>query len=80
MNDKKPGPDAQWGLCIECAWWQVEPYEPLEQCTHGMCIEQTLQPYSLRVSGNSGCDLFIQGEPARAEGSGTCPPEAEPTR
>jgi hypothetical protein len=34
----------------------------------------------LRVSGISGCNLFMPGEPARAEGSGEAPPRAKPTR
>lgn len=69
-----------WGLCITCKWWQVEPDAALASTTHGLCIEQSLQPYLLRVSGGSGCGLFVAGEPARAEGSGDSPPTAVPTR
>jgi hypothetical protein len=34
----------------------------------------------LRVSGNSGCTLFMAGKPARAEGSSGQPPTAKPQR
>lgn len=71
---------SNWGLCVECKWWQVEPDATLEHTTYGVCIDQSLQPYLLRVSGGSGCNVFMKGEPARASGSGTCPPEAKPTR
>jgi hypothetical protein len=71
---------SNWGLCIKCKWWQVEPDAALASTTHGFCIEQSLQPYLLRVSGGSGCGLFVEGEPARAAGSGDCPPTAAPTR
>ncbi len=74
------GNTSNWGLCIQCKWWQVEPAAALASTTHGLCIEQSLQPYLLRVSGGSGCGLFVEGEPARAAGSGNCPPTAAPTR
>ena len=38
------------------------------------------QPFQLRVSGNSGCNRFRPGKAARAQGSGSAPPTAEPTR
>lgn len=69
-----------WGVCMSCKWWQIEPSAHRESATHGLCIDATLQPYMLRVSGRSGCTRFAQGEPARAEGSGACPPAAEPVR
>jgi hypothetical protein len=74
------GNTSNWGLCIKCKWWQVEPDGALANTTHGFCIEQSLQPYLLRVSGGSGCGLFVEGEPAQAEGSGACPPAAKPVR
>ncbi len=69
-----------WGLCLKCKWWQLEPEAELGLATHGLCIEQSLQPYLLRVSGGSGCGLFREGVPARAAGSGECPPTARPVR
>jgi len=46
----------------------------------GLCIEESLQKFRLRVSGNSGCNYFMPGKPAVAAGSGKAPPVAEPTR
>ena len=70
----------QWGLCKDCKWWQVEPDASIANTTMGLCIEEKLQPLQLRVSGNSGCTRFMPGKPARAEGSGEAPPQAEPKR
>ncbi len=69
-----------WGLCIHCKWWQLEPDAEVELDTKGQCIDQKLQPFLMRVSGDSGCNLFVEGVPARAAGSGACPPTAEPSR
>jgi len=74
------GNTSNWGLCIGCQWWQVEPDKALASTTHGLCIEQSLQPYLLRVDGGSGCGLYLAGEPGRASGSGACPPTARPMR
>ena len=46
----------------------------------GLCIEEQLQPFLLRVSGNSGCNSFMEGEVAHATGSSSAPPTAKPTR
>lgn len=70
----------EWGLCKDCKWWQIEPEGAIENTTMGLCIEEKLQPLRLRVSGNSGCNRFAAGNPARAEGSGEAPPTAEPKR
>jgi hypothetical protein len=70
----------QWGLCKECKWWQIEPDASVENPTMGLCIEETLQPYKVRVSGNSGCSLYKEGEPARAAGSSGQPTTAAPQR
>jgi hypothetical protein len=70
---------SEWGLCKDCKWWQVEPGVALAGTTMGLCIDEQLQPYRLRVSGNSGCNRFAKGEPARAPGSGDAPPTAQPT-
>ena len=69
-----------WGLCKDCKWWQIEPNDTIEDSTMGLCIDEKLQPYRLRVSGNSGCNRFMPGQPARAEGSGEAPSKAEPVR
>jgi hypothetical protein len=73
-------PDTEWGLCKDCKWWQLEPDAPIENLTLGLCIEEKLQPFQLRVSGISGCNRFRPGKPARAVGSGDAPPRAKPTR
>lgn len=72
--------DANWGPCKKCKWWQIEPAAKVANNTMGLCIETKLQPFRLRVSGNSGCNRFAPGKPAHAEGSGASPPTAEPTR
>jgi hypothetical protein len=69
-----------WGLCMDCRWWQIEPDVKIEQHTLGLCIDEDLQPFRLRVSGDSGCNHFMAGEPARARGSSSAPPTAQPTR
>jgi hypothetical protein len=72
--------NGEWGLCKDCKWWQIEPGATTANTTVGLCIEEKLQPFRLRVSGNSGCNRFTAGQPARAEGSSAAPPTAEPTR
>lgn len=67
---------AEWGLCQECKWWQIEPDATIGDRTMGLCIEEQLQPFQLRVSGDSGCTLFMPGDPARAKGSSEKPPVA----
>jgi hypothetical protein len=69
-----------WGLCKDCKWWQVEPDASLNNLTTGLCIEEKLQGFRLRVSGASGCNRFMEGKPARAKGSNDAPPTAKPTR
>jgi hypothetical protein len=71
---------SNWGLCKECQWWQIEPEANIADATMGLCIEERLQPFRLRVSGNSGCNRHATGQPARAAGSGAAPPTAEPQR
>ena len=51
-------PKTAWVLCKDCEWWQVEPDGQVASSTLGLCIEETLQPYLLRVSGDSGRNLF----------------------
>ena len=69
-----------WGLCKDCKWWQVEPDASLSNLTTGLCIEEKLQPFRLRVSGSSGCIRWMVGKPAKAKGSSSSPPTAKPTR
>lgn len=72
--------EQNWGLCKECKWWQLEPGARIANTTAGLCIEEKLQPYRLRVTGISGCNRFTPGKPAHAKGSGSAPPTAKPTR
>lgn len=72
--------ESQWGKCKGCKWWQIEPGAVVSSTTAGLCIEEKLQPFRLRVSGNSGCNRFTGGKPAHAKGSGDSPPTAKPTR
>lgn len=71
---------ADWGLCKDCKWWQIEPDAEIAGNTMGLCIDEDLQPYVLRISGDGGCNRFMAGEPARAEGSSGQPPTAKPQR
>lgn len=70
----------KWGECRECKWWQIEPEARGGRHALGLCIEEALQPFRLRVSGDSGCNRFVPGEPAHAKGSSAAPPRARPTR
>jgi hypothetical protein len=72
--------NGHWGLCKDCKWWQIEPDGSVENNTMGLCIEEKLQAFRLRVSGNSGCNRFMPGKPATAKGSSAAPPLAAPTR
>ena len=72
--------DGKWGLCRDCKWWQIEPDGAVANTTLGLCIDEELQPFLLRVSGNSGCNRFMPGKPATAVGSSKAPPEAAPMR
>ncbi len=75
MNGKK-----DWGLCKDCKWWQIEPKAAIMGTTAGLCIEEQIQPINLRITGNGGCNRFMEGKPAHAAGSGSAPPTAEPVR
>jgi hypothetical protein len=72
--------ESQWGKCKDCKWFQIEPKADAANNTMGLCIEEELQPFRLRVSGNSGCNKFLAGKVAHAEGSSAAPPVAAPTR
>jgi hypothetical protein len=69
---------SDWGLCKDCEWWQIEPDAEITDTTMGLCREDELQPFLVRVAGNSGCNQFSPGEPARAAGSSEAPPAAQP--
>lgn len=71
---------SEWGLCKDCKWWQIEPRALIDDRTMGHCTDEELEHYRLRVSGNSGCNRFMAGEPARAQGSSEIPPVAAPMR
>jgi hypothetical protein len=71
---------SDWGMCKDCEWWQIEPGATATNTTVGVCVEETLQPFRLRVSGNSGCNHYTPGEPAHAAGSSAAPPTAKPQR
>jgi hypothetical protein len=58
----------------------LEPEAKAEPATAGYCIEETLQPYQLRITGDGGCNLYMEGEPARGKGSSATPPTAKPAR
>lgn len=72
--------DKEWGLCKDCKWWQIEPRAVASKVTLGLCIDEDLQEYQLRVSGESGCNRFVPGKPAHAKGSSAQPSTAEPVR
>jgi len=61
-------------------WWQIEPKATATKNTLGLCIDEKLQPFLLRVSGDSGCNRYMKGEPAHAGGSSAAPPTAKPVR
>lgn len=69
-----------WGLCVDCKWWQIEPGAKAELLTAGYCIEEKLQPFQLRITGNGGCNRFMEGQPAHGKGSSEKPPMAVPAR
>ncbi|MCA9025303.1 MAG: hypothetical protein KDA86_08845 [Planctomycetaceae bacterium] len=69
-----------WGQCLRCKWWQIEPDAAIEHQTTGLCIDEQLLPFRIRITGNGGCNRFMEGEPARAAGSSERPPVAEATR
>jgi hypothetical protein len=71
---------SDWGMCRDCQWWQIDPGANIANTTMGVCIEDALQPFRLRVSGNSGCTHYTPGEPTHAAGSSAAPPTAAPQR
>ena len=58
---------SSWGPCKTCKWWQIEPGATPKASTMGLCIEEKLQPFRLRVSGSSGCNRWMEGKPAEKD-------------
>jgi hypothetical protein len=58
---------SDWGLCKDCQWWQIEPEAQIANTTMGVCIEERLKPFQLRVAGNSGCNRYRPGQPAQGQ-------------
>ena len=63
------------GACAKTAnGGRSSPTPKLAVHSVGVCIEESLQEYRLRISGNGGCTMFLEGKPARAKGSSHKPP------
>jgi len=71
---------SDWGLCKDCHWWQIDPGAKIADHTMGICTAEALQPFQLRVSGNSGCHHSASGAPTHAAGASAAPPTAQPHR
>jgi len=69
-----------WGLCKDCKWWQIEPGAKVADHTVGMCIDEDLFPFLVSITGNGGCNKFMDGTPAVEKGSGAQPPTAKQSR
>ena len=69
-----PSSEYEWGLCVDCRFWQIEPKAIPTHQTAGLCVHQALRSFRLRVTGNSGCQEFQRGTTARREGSSLKPP------
>jgi hypothetical protein len=67
-----------WGLCVDCRFWQIETKAIATHQTAGVCLQPELRRFRLRVTGNSGCQQFEKGETARGEGSSLKPPPQSP--
>jgi hypothetical protein len=44
---------SNWGMCKDCEWWQSAPGANIMDHTMGVCTEEELQPFRLRVSGRA---------------------------
>jgi hypothetical protein len=69
--------DKTWGPCKTCKMWQIEPNDEIAGETVGVCIAEKLNKYQLRVSGDSGCNVYKEGEVKRRERSSETPPPEE---
>ena len=68
------------GACARIASGGRSSRTPAWRTPRWACALRKSCSRSCCVSGNSGCNRFLPGEPARAEGSGAAPPTAEPAR
>jgi hypothetical protein len=68
------------GMCKACRWWPIDLEARMADTTMGVGIEEALQPFRLRVSGNSGCNCYTRGKPTHAAGSSAAPPTVKPQR
>lgn len=71
---------SEWGKCKDCKWFQIEPDADTSNNTMGLCIDEDLLRFRMRISGNSGCNRFMPGKAAHAKGSSSAPPVATSTR
>lgn len=53
----------EWGECKNCKWWQIEPKAAIEDQTMEFCIDEDLLSFQFLVSGNSGCNRFMNATP-----------------
>ena len=67
-------------LCELRLWLAIVSSSDATIDTIARHIEDALQPFRLRVSGNSGCNHYTPGTPTHAAGSSAAPPTAEPQR
>ena len=67
-------PAESWGQCKACKMWQIEPDAAIADETMGLCLAEKLEPYQLRVSGDSGCTIFKTGAIQRQAGASAVPP------
>lgn len=66
--------ESSWGQCETCKMWQLEPETEPHANAVGVCIAEDLVQYQLRVSGNSGCNIYKSGKVKHKKGSSECPP------
>jgi hypothetical protein len=51
-----------WGLCMDCKWWQIEPEVKIEPRTLDSALTRTCSRISCACPGDSGCNHFMAGE------------------
>ena len=66
---------SSWGQCKSCKMWQLEPGDEPSNNAVGVCIAEKLVEYQIRVSGNSGCNVYKSGKVKHKEGSSEMPPD-----
>ncbi len=65
---------SSWGQCKSCKMYQLEPGDEPSNNSIGVCIAEDLVEYQLRVSGNSGCNVYVEGKVKHKQGSSETPP------